>query len=60
MLPAGALYIYRFAAYLVTNVASTGVTLKYLRPMIEERLQKIKDYGFDYPDKPVSPLSQSI
>lgn len=45
----------RIAGRLLTNVPKfIGVALKHLRPIIEERQQKIEEYGMDYPDKPVS------
>lgn len=33
---------------------SIRIGIKHLAPIIEERKQKIAEYGMDYPDKPVS------
>ena len=61
LFPTEALYTSRLAAYLLANLSpSIAVNLKFLKPIIEERLRKIDEYGLDYPEKPVSSLSQSI
>lgn len=44
----------RVIGEIITSVPkSTRHAMKFLAPIIEERLSKIEEYGKDYPDKPV-------
>lgn len=55
---ATALYLTDFTTRLVTRLltsipSSNAHARKHLEPIFTERLDKIKEYGFDYPGKPV-------
>jgi hypothetical protein len=46
--------LFRLAGRLFTNVPNAiRKALKHLKPTLDERMQKIEEYGSDYPDKPV-------
>ncbi|KAF8503961.1 cytochrome P450, partial [Gautieria morchelliformis] len=42
---------------LTTTPKAIRIALKHIKPIIEERMRKIEEYGSDYPDKPVDMIS---
>lgn len=52
---------YRSAAHVVTKIpANFKKGLEYLGPEIEKRLENLRRYGDDYPDKPVSAVPPQL